>query len=525
MRLFGYVEMSNFMKVCKLLRKYTHLLPFYGGLIVIILTTLYPFDFQIRSLTVNGYLDGYSMSAGSYYSDIPLNIVLFFPYGFGLTAILGNRKNKISRREFLLILLAGFTLTFAVEFLQLFLPNRTSTVSDMLSNMLGTIIGFLAFKFWENRTLVWAKNKPVLLNTKILLVSFSLYLTTLCLSAYLIKGGFQLNGWQPNYYLVLGNEKTQDRPWMGIIKNLAVFDCALSADEIGNLFMDNDKPMLQENLVAYYPLTDGFSLSDVTGNLSNLHWKGVPQNLTENSVSYQLDGKHWLESESPVTFLNQSLINSSEFTLSLIVGSRDASQYGPARILSIGADPFQQNLIIGQEGVDLVIRIRTPLTGNSGTVPEWKIADFFANSNLNHLVIRYDGISVQVFANNGQNVSKINVVPGAILYVLFFSPNAVYVDSLTAKLLAITFYFFTLMPLSILLAILVAKTIRRSHKLLLLVIGTIIPPLLLETIFSASSDIDLRLFNLLTSIFIIFLIYGCIRIIDFRTQLLNHFLA
>ncbi|MCB8977318.1 MAG: VanZ family protein [Ardenticatenaceae bacterium] len=463
------------------------------------------------------------MIAGPY-SDIPLNIVLFIPFGFGLVATLVRRNAKTNRCWFFFVLLAGFSLTFFVEFLQLFLSDRTSTLSDMLSNTLGAVAGYIVFWLWQNRIRLLVGIKPLVFNTQVISVSFLFYLIILMLSAYWIKEGFQLKGWQPNYHLILGNEKTQDRPWAGKLNHLVIFDRALSENEVSNLFVHGNFAPPIDSLVAFYPLTNQAMLFDRTGNLPNLHWVATEQNQTIKSP-YQLNGTHWLETELPVTFLNQALLNSSEFTISLVVKVSSVSQYGPARILSIGADPFQQNLMIGQEGTDLIVRVRTPFTGNNGTVPEWKIANVFVNEATNHLVITYDGISIKVFVNDNQAPSKIEFIPGAVFYVLLFSPNVVHIDPLTAEFLSILFYFFTLMPASIFIMLFVSKTSFRSQKLLLFIGGSIIPTLGLELIFSADNNFDLRLSNLLTSIFIILLLSWCLTTINRSTMLFNRILA
>ena len=68
-----------------------------------------------------------------------LNVVLFVPLGFFLP-FLCDRFGKLKST-----LLCGFLATFFVEALQLFTYRKTD-INDIITNMLGTFIGFLIFK-------------------------------------------------------------------------------------------------------------------------------------------------------------------------------------------------------------------------------------------------------------------------------------------------------------------------------------------------------------------------------------------
>ena len=491
-----------------LIRKSAPLWLLFGGIVIVILTTLYPFNFQVNALSVSEYLSGYSFIAGPY-SDIPLNIILFIPYGLALTIIFERQSEKFKRHTFALVLAAGFLLTLLVEFLQLALPDRTSTLSDMVNNTLGAGVGYAFYHLFKKRVWLFAKVKPVISNKRLLSAGLLGYLLILLLSAYWIKGGFQLRNWEPNYYLVLGNEKTQDRPWQGEIKNLGFFDRALSVDEIEDLFTaSSTEQVSQEHLIAFYPITGVNSLSDQVGDSPDLQWTGFGNDPLTDVSSNLLDGKQWLETELPVTNLNEKLLASSEFTLFLTVTILNVKQYGPARILSIGEDPFHRNLMIGQNGADLILRIRTPFTGENGIVPQWKLPNTFVNSDTYRLAVTYDGVSVQVFSNSAKALSKIDMLPGAFIRFLHFTPHLTQVTALSAKLLSIFFYFLTLAPFAVLLVILVTRVKRKSLGLFLLISGIIIPPLLLEIVFSAGSG-NLRMFNLVTGILLAALVCGC----------------
>lgn len=72
-------------------------------------------------------------------SDI-LNIFLFIPFGF-FVAILYGKGNS-----FLHVLLIGFSFSLLIEVSQLFTYYRITDVTDLITNTLGTALGFIVFK-------------------------------------------------------------------------------------------------------------------------------------------------------------------------------------------------------------------------------------------------------------------------------------------------------------------------------------------------------------------------------------------
>jgi len=61
----------------------------------------------------------------------------------------------------------------------------------------------------------------------------------------------RFTNWDPSYYLVLGNEATSDRPWIGKIFYLAIYDRALSKQEIHKSYLAG---RTRERLLSEEPL-------------------------------------------------------------------------------------------------------------------------------------------------------------------------------------------------------------------------------------------------------------------------------
>jgi VanZ family protein len=74
----------------------------------------------------------------SYAADIAVNITGFVPFGFLLTAFLGSTR---SERPILTAILIGALLSLTIELLQGFIPQRSSGMTDVITNTLGTAMG------------------------------------------------------------------------------------------------------------------------------------------------------------------------------------------------------------------------------------------------------------------------------------------------------------------------------------------------------------------------------------------------
>ena len=72
--------------------------------------------------------------------DIMINVVGFVPLGFLLSFYL-LKKGLPFRSSLLLSILTGFCLGLMIEVIQAFLPTRSSSMTDLIANTLGTAIG------------------------------------------------------------------------------------------------------------------------------------------------------------------------------------------------------------------------------------------------------------------------------------------------------------------------------------------------------------------------------------------------
>lgn len=74
--------------------------------------------------------------------DVVGNVVVFMPLGFGLA---GAFQPAHLRQALGLAAVGGFSLSLAIELIQLTIPSRTTDVDDLFFNTLGATLGALCF--------------------------------------------------------------------------------------------------------------------------------------------------------------------------------------------------------------------------------------------------------------------------------------------------------------------------------------------------------------------------------------------
>jgi hypothetical protein len=78
----------------------------------------------------------------------------------------------------------------------------------------------------------------------------------------------------------------------------------------------------------------------------------------------------------------------NQLSIEANIQTHDRGQYGPARIISFSLDGDERNFTIGQQGNDLILRLRTNLTDTNGTNPEIELGEFPPNGRV-HLIVSY----------------------------------------------------------------------------------------------------------------------------------------
>lgn len=86
-------------------------------------------------------------STFSYFKDVFINIFGFIPFGFFFPAYLYTLRKRIPKAAiYLIAMLLGFLISFAIEFTQAYIPTRSSSLTDLITNTLGTALGVAIFR-------------------------------------------------------------------------------------------------------------------------------------------------------------------------------------------------------------------------------------------------------------------------------------------------------------------------------------------------------------------------------------------
>jgi len=82
----------------------------------------------------------------SYLTDIFINIIGFIPFGFFFSLYLYNIKHFSRRRIYFITIFLGGGISLIIELLQVYLPSRTSSLTDLICNISGTVLGVILFQ-------------------------------------------------------------------------------------------------------------------------------------------------------------------------------------------------------------------------------------------------------------------------------------------------------------------------------------------------------------------------------------------
>lgn len=361
------------------------------SVVVLLVVTLAPFDFQRPGDldTPSAYLIRF-LSGRSHLDDALNNLLLFLPAGFLLAMGLRARVRGLGASLGLVLAAAG-ALSLGIELLQLFLPSREAAPLDVLANMGGAGLGALSLALADR----WARSARSLLG------GLAVYLTIAVFVAMALQPTVNLTSWDPSYQLLVGNEANGRRPWRGSVAELRAADLALTPEAARELLAGGSVPSFEANRVFDYRLAGPEGLVDQAGRSPRLMWrKGRP--LAQPGGGVGLDGEHWLLSDGPMGRTTEAIRARSAFTLVATVTSASPEQSGPARIISLSYNNSLRNLTLGQNGADLVVRLRTGSNGPNGRYQQLVVPKLLSNDRPMRLVLTYSGARLALYVEGGR---------------------------------------------------------------------------------------------------------------------------
>jgi VanZ like protein len=391
------------------------------SLIGIAYLTLFPFQFHpgaFRAIHGNPFFLG--DSGKEYFTrDFFLNVLLFVPFGFGVSAQVGKRGGSLVK-AFLWSLTLGAFVSYAVEFLQLYIPLRDSGWEDVFSNTTGSVVGFMLFGLLGGPLLAGLSEWEDWLTAR-----FSPRLTAALLGVYFAAGfgvsaylqnQTRLSNWDANCPLFLGNDASGKAPWAGRVSLLQIWNRALPEATVRRLAAHERIADQGASLLASYDLRGPAPFADQNHVLPPLSWT-PKQTPAPDSDAGRLSPKAWLGTTIPAENLTQEIRRTNKFTIRVIC-LPDAIERGTGRIVSLSRSADNVNFHLRQRGADLVFYFRDPLT-EARSVLAWPIPAVFQADKTKDIVAVYDGSDAFVYVDGIPAPQDYRLGPGASLFHSF----------------------------------------------------------------------------------------------------------
>lgn len=417
-----------------------------SSLLLILIATLYPFNFSlIEELSIVKIAKGFHHVSNP--QDLLANILLFMPFGFASTWLMHLRCQK-GIKVTLIVLVVCLSLSAIVEVLQIFLPHRFSTKTDIFANSLGGFLGWLSFSLLYFYSSASVSRLKKVLKLKYLAICLIFHLVIVSWITIPLANTNSLRNWNQNFPLILGNEATGDRPWQGSVTQLSFFERALSKGDIRQFLTAGDlSSNSKDSLLASYLLSGKGSYQDRTRQLPDLAWQGEKK---QGKKGVDLTHSQWLATPVPPTLMTEKIRQTSQFSIFATIATARVKQTGPARIISLSSDPYHRNFTIGQEDSNLVFRLRTPLLGDNGNNFEFLLPNFFQDTKDHRLAISYNNSSLKIYTEKSDRFYYWQLMPEAAVFEKIFPSHINYKDMVGYKIL---YYFLVFVPLGLLIGL------------------------------------------------------------------------
>src|SRR5665213_1085549 len=440
--------------------------------------TLFPFRFDFTPSTVfHRYPFLLTTSVKQIQKlDFFLNVLLFIPYGFGLSA--QARKRGISRWTSLILALAGgAVLSYSVELLQFYIPERDSGWEDVFSNSLGSVTGFFLFHYCGRAILsVLSKCEGLYeawvspTHTAFLLAAY--FALCFCISIPL-QTQTRLSNWDHRSALFVGNDASGKFPWRGQVFLLQVWNRALPGKTIRQLVDGKFTDAASAGLLASYDFLNPPPYRDKNNFLPELiRTSGAPQSAKGQGAEF--DGKSWLRTQLPAENLTREIKKTNEFTIH-IACMPQATDGATGRIISLSYSDESINFHLRQYGEDLALWFRNPLSETRSGLA-WEIPDVFEEGKLRDIVASYDGSDAFLYLDGQEVEQTYRLRPGASLRHIFF-----HIQTLDLPGYVLVYETLIFLPAGFLIGIAARKWATRGISAwLMLFLGIAIPAALLE---------------------------------------------
>ena len=209
-----------------------------------------------------------------------------------------------------------------------------------------------------------------------------------------LTGG--LGAWTSHYFL-LGDEADGARQWNGAVEAFAVRSEALSADEARLSYEDyrniqrrkraesgGEWPLNRDRLVFLWKNAQHPNI--VQNEEATLAPRGTAR-LT-GDYAMELEGGSFAADRNAARRLLNAAKATNQIAVEAFLQTDRLDQNGPARIVTFSDGASSRNFTLGQEGGQLIFRLRTPSAGTNGTNPQTPVARVFRGKPT-HIIVTY----------------------------------------------------------------------------------------------------------------------------------------
>jgi VanZ family protein len=344
---------------------------------------------------------------------LPLGSILFF----WLEPIPTSRPNKLA----IAVCGAGL-LSFTIETVQAFISERATQLADLLANVLGGALGYGLTRMvvTQGGFLGWlsAHRRSLIGGTLLLYVGF--------LGSYILftADAEHLDEWGPDYHFAIGNEVTLDRPWLGRLFSVSLYDRALSAEEISFAFragpQDGNGVQVKLAAIASYCFCEG---RDTIVHDRAAFAPPMDLEMMDGNAIWHPGGG--LELQAPTilrtgrerpTKIYERFVASGSFSVATWMAPKDVQQDGPARIISFSIDHFARNFTLAQSRSEVSFRVRNHVAGANGSNLNLTTTELHLKPTITHLVAVYDRGREHLYVNGQERLTTIVLrgLPGIV---------------------------------------------------------------------------------------------------------------
>ena len=355
--------------------------------------------------------------------DFAQNVIFFIPFGALFYCCL-KYPQKSRTVTLWLALGAGGALSLLIEVSQLFL-GRHSSVSDVIANSLGSACGAFVSSLFPvpmRVALVWGWEK--LKTSKFFLLCILIFGAAPLILSIAQMPWPKFRTWDSSFPFQLANEATLDRPWLGRIHLVAVYNRGLTAAEIANNFRSGfskgaTETRAKNGLVALYTFAErtGQIVHDVSGSGDPLNLSIEPPthvNWLSESNGVEVARPAIIQSQAPVNKLMDAFRNADELSLEAWFAPKNLTQNGPARLVSFSGDLKRHNFTLGQQGSEVVFWLRNLISSRVGGTG-LRTDDGVLTLDVSHVVGTYSRGIERLYINGREHPNSLDVTKDVII--------------------------------------------------------------------------------------------------------------